>query len=321
MQSRWKRIGFFLIGLLAFIAVAAYGLLDHYKTDLYDGAIALQQEGAGMQPHRIQVAGFDWSYLENDLRGQKPTMVMVHGFGAFKENWLELATELKDDFHLVLVDLPGFGASSFDPAQPYDIYTQTQRLHAFLAALGVEKFHIVGNSMGGAIAALYAGNYPDALLSVTLLDPAGVRAVQSDYEKLLQQGKNPLILNDPSEFDFLVDFAMEKKRFAPWPLSEVSIQKMVDRKDRNQIIFAQVMQHDEVRFKQAITQITAPTLIAWGKQDRVIAAGNATEFQRLIPRSQVALLDGVGHVPMMEIPVECAALIRNFTHTSQLPQS
>ena len=318
MQTRWKRFGIITLGSLALVTAAAYGLLDRYKMEVYQSAITLQADAAGLQHHQISAAGFDWSYLENGLRGQKPTLLLIHGFGASKENWLDLSRHLKDDFHLVLVDMPGHGETSFDPAQEYDLDDQVQRLHAFTQAIGVSQFHMIGNSMGGGISALYAGTYPGTVASTILLNPAGIFDVKSEFDGYLDQGQNPLIVEDEEDFKFLVSFAMEQAPLIPWPLSAASTIKMRERKATNDQIFADLTGPHDFVFKDVITRITTPTLIAWGKQDRVLAAANANEFQRLIPASKIALLEGVGHVPMMEVPAETAALVRDFTGVPSL---
>lgn len=318
MQTRWKRLVIIALGSLAFVTAAAYGLLDRYKMEVYQGAMQVQADAAGLQSRRVQVAGFDWAYLENDLQGQKPTLLLIHGFGASKENWLELSRHLQRDFHLVLVDLPGHGETSFDPAQHYDLDDQVQRLHAFTQAIGIHRPHVIGNSMGGGISALYAGTYPDNVASVILLNPAGIFDVKSEFDRYLDQGLNPLIVENEDDFAFLVEFTMERPPFIPWPLSAASTLKMRERKAINDQIFADLTGAHGFVFKDVITHTVAPTLIVWGKQDRVLAAGNATEFQRLIPEAKVALLDGVGHVPMLEIPEETANLVRGFTGVPSL---
>ena len=316
MQTRWKRLGILALGSLALVAVTAYGLLDHYKMDVYHSALALQADAAGLQKRQISAAGFEWAYLENDLKGQKPTLLQIHGFGASKENWLELSRQLKDDFHLVLVDLPGHGETSFDPAAKYDLDDQVKRLHAFTQAIGIQRFHMIGNSMGGGISALYAGTYPHNVASTVLLSPAGIFDVKSEFDEYLDQGENPLIVRDEKDFDFLVNFTMEQPPLIPWPLSAASTHMMRERKPMNDQIFADLTGEHDFVFKEVITQAIAPTLIVWGKQDRVLNAANAAEFQRLMPTSKLALLDNVGHAPMLEIPVECAALVRAFTETA-----
>jgi abhydrolase domain-containing protein 6 len=318
MQTRWKRLSIIALGSLAFVTAAAYGLLDRYKMEVYQGALQLQADAAGLQPRQISVAGFDWVYLENGLKGQKPTLLLIHGFAASKENWLDLSRHLKDDFHLVLVDMPGHGETSFDPAQEYDLDDQVQRLHAFTQAIGISQFHMIGNSMGGGISALYGGTFPGQVASIILLNPAGIFDVKSEFDGYLDQGQNPLIVEDEEDFAFLVSFAMEQQPFIPWPLSAASTIKMRERKAVNDQIFADITGAHDFVFKDVITRISNPTLIVWGKQDRVLAAGNAAEFQRLIPASKVALLDGVGHAPMLEIPLETAALVRDFTGVPSL---
>jgi len=304
------------VGLLAVIAVAGYGLLDHYKMDVYHGAVALQADMAGLQKKQVNAAGFEWTYFENNLKGQKPTLLQVHGFGASKENWLDLSRHLKDDFHLVAVDLPGHGETTFNPALQYDLDDQVQRLHAFTQAIGIQQFHMIGNSMGGGISALYAGTFPDNVASVILLDPAGIFDAKSEFDDYLDKGENPLIVESEEDFAFLVDFVMVQAPPIPWPLSAASTIMMRERKPLNDQIFVDLTGEHDFVFKDVITRITAPALIVWGKQDRVLNADNASEFQRLIPASKVTLLDNVGHVPMMEVPADTADLVRSFTSVS-----
>lgn len=316
MQARWKRIGIFSTGILAAIAVAGYGLLDHYKMDIYRNAVTLQADMAGLQKKQANAAGFEWTYLENTLKGQKPTLLQVHGFGASKENWLDLSRHLKDDFHLVAVDLPGHGETTFNPALEYDLDDQVQRLHAFTQAIGIQNFHMIGNSMGGGISALYAGTFPDDVAGIILLNPAGIFDAKSEFDNHLAKGENPLIVENEDDFAFLVDFVMVKAPPIPWPLSAASTIMMRERKPQNDQIFVDLTGEHDFVFKDVITRISAPALIVWGKQDRVLNADNASEFQRLIPASKVTLLDNVGHVPMMEVPVDTAALVRDFTSAS-----
>lgn len=317
MRARWKQIRVLtFLCLLSLLVLAGYALLDHYKMEVYRGAMGLQQKAAGLHQRQIGTAGFDWAYLENDLKGQKPTLLQVHGFGASKENWLDLSRHLQHDFHLVLVDLPGHGETSFDPAVRYDIDDQVQRLHAFTQAIGIAQFHMIGNSMGGAISALYAATHPDNVASVMLLNPSGIFDAKSELDTHLQQGRNPLVVENADDFAFLVEFTMEQAPFIPWPLSAAATELMKQRRATNNLIFSHISGSHGYVFKDAITRITAPTLIVWGKQDRALNAANASEFQRLIPGSQVLLLDNVGHVPMLEIPAQTATMVQEWTATT-----
>ena len=307
-RSVWLTI-LVLIGVLG---TAIYGALEHYKFELYQAAMHARAEQARMSTHHIQVGEFNVAYLENDLRDKKPTLLMVHGFGASKENWLDLAIQLKDDFHMIAVDLPGHGETTQLKDKSYDLDAQVQRLHAFMAAIGIQHFSIIGNSMGGGITALYAGTYPDQIQSAILLDPAGITDVKSEYQRYLDEGRNPLIVRSPQDFDYLLSFVAARKPFIPWPLTEVSTEKMIRRSAMNAQIFKDITGAHEYDFKQAITRITAPTLVGWGDQDRVLAPGNAKIFQQLIPHSKIQLFTQVGHVPMLEVPAKCAQVVKDF---------
>src|SRR3546814_17114874 len=96
----------------------------------------------------IAVDGRVWPYLEGG-DPSKPALVMVHGFGADKDHWSFYARLMTRDYRLIAPDLPGFGENDRDPALPFDIASQTARLTASLAALGTERPHLGGHSLGG----------------------------------------------------------------------------------------------------------------------------------------------------------------------------
>src|SRR5690606_20396256 len=80
---------------------------------------------------------------------QQPTVVLLHGFGASKENWLSLALQLGRSYHLLIPDLPGFGESCFQANARYTYQHQAQRLAHWFAEFGIKQAHWVGSSMGG----------------------------------------------------------------------------------------------------------------------------------------------------------------------------
>ena len=86
---------------------------------------------------------------------------MIHGYAANKENWVRFAGCLTQSCHVVAIDLPGHGESVKDLNRSYKWQDQVQHFHEILAKIGLNEFHLIGNSMGGGIAALYAGEYPE----------------------------------------------------------------------------------------------------------------------------------------------------------------
>lgn len=307
-----RKVAWGVVSVLSCLIVGGCLLLSVYKQEVYDAAIDLQMQAGQFTEKEVTIDGIRYAYLENNLKDKRPTLLMIHGFGAFKENWLRLAVELNDHFHMVLLDLPGHGKSSSEMDADYAINHQVERVHAFVSELGLGNLHLVGNSMGGAVSALYAAYYPQDVESAILLNAAGIRDVKSEYDNYLEQGQNPLIVETPEDFEFLITFSMAQPPFIPWFMADVSTGKMAGRKALNEKIWADITDRRADNFKSAIALIQSPTLIAWGDQDRVLDVGNAGIFNRLIPGSRLHIFEGVGHAPMIEIPSQCAELIKSF---------
>ncbi|MBL3555747.1 MULTISPECIES: alpha/beta fold hydrolase [Marinobacter] len=283
------------------------------RQTLYDNAIGWERSGAGLEMSRIQVDDMTIAYLSNEEPVEGETIVLVHGFGANKDNWTRLARELTDEFNVYAIDLPGHGDSSKALDLGYRFEDQVAHLSEILAALGIEQAHMMGNSMGGAITALYAATYPDQIQSAVLFDPAGIFEYDSELVALVVEGDNPLIPSKEGDFRRLVDFALEKKPFVPWPIYDVMEEKAIANREINQVIFAAIRDTGyEPDFRNAITRIDAPVLVIWGKEDRVINYRNADVFIEQIPDARKVLLEGVGHAPMVEVPEESAQLFREF---------
>lgn len=133
------------------------------------------------------------AYLSNAEPVDGDTIVLVHGFGANKDNWTRLARQLTDEFNVYAIDLPGHGDSSKELDLGYRFEDQVGHLSRILDALGIQNAHMMGNSMGGAITALYAATYPDQIRTAVLFDPAGIFEYDSELVSLVMDGDNPLI--------------------------------------------------------------------------------------------------------------------------------
>lgn len=302
--------------LLAISALGGYFYVSQNKQAIYDLATNLGAEKAGLTSKVVTINNHDIHYLENGLKATKPTMLMVHGFGAFKENWIKLAIELRNDFHIISIDLPGHGDSDYHQHVNYDIDQQATMIHEFGKQVIGRPFYMVGNSMGGSITALYAATYPKDIKAALLLDPGHITDIKSPFNLQLENGVHPLIVETIDEFHNLVDFSMEQPPFMPWPMAEISTLKMSERKHKNEKIWVDITKNPSYNFKAEIKNIEAPTLIAWGKEDRVLHYKNAYIFDQLIPNSTVKIFDNVGHVPMLEIPKITARTLIDFINSN-----
>lgn len=298
------------LALVLALCIGYYAAGKLYPQEMYDGAMGLEANLSQLQEKQLAIGIGNISYYENaQSPDSKPSVLMVHGFGAYKENWLRFAREFKEDFHVVVIDLPGHGKSVNEIELNYSLPNQVNWINEFMAALDIKQFHMVGNSMGGAITALYAAQFPSQVLTATLIDPAGIHTHRSVMHELLDQGINPLVAEDYEGFKRLMDFAMEQSPFVPWPITEVSAWRAKALKPVHDKLWVDMMAHQNEYFLEKIQTITVPVSVQWGDQDRVLNYKNMEIFAELIPNAKTHLWENIGHVPMVEIPKESAQLM------------
>jgi len=109
-----------------------------------------------------------------------------------------------------------------------------------------------------------------------------------------------------------MDFALEEKPFIPWPIASVMAEKAIENEAINNKIFKDFHSKQTYSFDDEIKKITAPTMILWGAEDRIIHVDNASVFYELIPHSKKEILEGVGHAPMIEVPEKSSMIYKNF---------
>ncbi|MDX1452453.1 MAG: alpha/beta hydrolase [Oleiphilaceae bacterium] len=302
----------FAAALLMVFTVSAQFVGEHYRYTLYDWAIDFETSRAGLEHKVAQIDGEPVAYLEGPRRFRQPSVVMLHGFGASKENWVRFAGKLQERFHLIALDLAGHGENPRDMSASYSVAAQTAFVYKVMQQLGIEQFHLVGNSMGGAISSLYAATYPEQVLSVVLISPAGVHDVPSKMEEMLEEGENPLIATSVPEFFELMDFVMEDKPYIPGPVARVEAEKAVSRAALNRKIFAELRADLETGMAERLRDVKAPALIIWGEQDRAIHVGNIDKYATLLPQAEKLVMPEVGHLAMIERPAQTAEAMLSF---------
>lgn len=276
---------------------------------------ALRRRG-GLVRKSIMVGGRSWPYLEGG-NFSKPVLLLIHGFSGEKDNWAMIAPELKQHFHIIAPDLPGFGENERRSDLGFDNESQTRRFHDFVKALGVKRPHIAGNSMGGWIALRYAMDYPDELSSLILIDSAGVSGAIPSELLLLATSEtyNPLILADLDDGDRLLRCVMHNPPRLPRRLKAAFHADALAHRDQLDAIFwiiAREMRDGPLNSR--LNSVRAPTLILWGREDRIIDVSCVAALKSGIPHAKAVIWDDIGHVPMIEAPEETATAIKDFIH-------
>ena len=288
--------------LLAAAAVPAVVLLIDRLAPRWAAArwLALERGRAGLGSRRAAIPGFTMPYLAG---GSGEPLVLVHGFGGDKDNFTRLARYLTPRFRVIVPDLPGFGEATRDPLARYHIDAQVERLRAFVRELGLGAVHLGGNSMGGFIAAQYAVTHPEAVRSLWLIDAAGtVLAHETDIiARYVASGDMPLLVRRAADYDELLRAVTFRPPLLPYSLRHELAWRAVADYALHSRIFREIG-IESPTLDDRLAAIQAPTLIVWGREDRILNPAAAAALQTRIPRSRLVLLERTGHLPMVERP-------------------
>lgn len=307
-----KKLLFSLILLLAAGAGALY-----LSPSALIGSVQLVERGlAGLSSKQVQVDNGQITYYEGGPADAE-TILMIHGFGANRDNWLRFARHFTDRYHVIALDLPGFGESSKQDAN-YDVASQAERLQAFLKALHIEQAHLIGNSMGGHIAALYAARHPEQVLTLALLDNSGVTSPkQSEMFERIERGEpNPLVVRKAEDFETLMNFVFVNPPPLPDSLKRHFAEQSMANQEHYDRIFAQLRER-YIPLEPELPKISAPTLLLWGEQDRVLDVSSIEVMKPLLRQPSVVIMKDCGHAPMIERPEETAGHYQAFLESKR----
>ncbi|MEN7342437.1 MAG: alpha/beta hydrolase [Pseudomonadota bacterium] len=289
----------------------------HYEPPLSRDALRAYQSNAS---RFIEIGDLSVHYRrEGNVRG--PTVVLVHGTAASLHTWEGWVGALASDYDVVSLDLPAYGLTGARPDRDYSIEAYVEFLDAFVLALGIERFTLAGNSLGGRISWQYALDHSEKLDALVLIDPSG------------------FMHNNPPSLAFrLANMPLINKAiplFAPRSIYEKSVYEVYG--DDSKVTDALIERYyqlslfggnrqafvDGARTKRTekthlLSNIKTPTLILWGEEDRWIPASDAQRFAAAIQSSRVIMYPGVGHVPMEEIPLQTVADVIAFIESLKL---
>lgn len=300
---------------LATVAVGAWIASEPYRLIQLD--FARQRIAAGLAQAELVVDDHRWTYAHDTARDPSaPLLVLVHGFTGSKENWYPLAHALDGAYALVAPDLAGWGDSQRIDAADYGFVAQAARLADFIDALPERHGRtvvLVGHSMGGGIAALVAAARPDLIARVALIDAAGVHFADNDFGRAVLAGDNPFAVHDPASLERYLATVFHDRRAAPsipWPANRIYIERRVRDAGFEQAVLDGIGRGAQ-RFLpgEAAGGIAQPALLLWCRQDRVIDPSAMALYAERMPHALQVLLDGCGHMAMMEQPDAVAAAL------------
>ena len=272
----------------------------------------VERKMAHLEAGEVQIPGFRIAYLDG---GEGEPLVLVHGMGANKDEWNRVADRLTPHHRVIAVDLPGFGESDKPVDASYLTPDQVEYLRQFIEALGLGSIHLGGNSMGGRVAAVYAAQYPDQVQSLWLMAPAGVVSAQpSELTSRLQRGEQiPLVVSTREGLDQSLELTTAQPPYYPGPVKDAFAQTAHDNFELHSRIMVELMlEYAGHPLEEIVADLSVPTRIVWGKEDKVFHYSSAEVLHRLIRDSSVLLLPETGHLPMLETPQDLAEDYKQF---------
>ncbi|KAH7474610.1 hypothetical protein PRIC1_013263 [Phytophthora ramorum] len=294
---------------------------------------------SGFSAKFASVDKYNWSYIERPGKDKKETDVVVflHGFSSVKESWVRVARGVDKRFEVIIPDLPGHGRTTpIDTLANYSMPNQAQRLHEFLEkeVPAAKRIHLVGCSMGGMLAGVYAGLYPDRVKTLTLICPAGITMpTKSDLLKMLEgSGRNLLLAHTPEDIQEMNRALSFKSMRLPHVVASIIASERKKQLPVLEKISGDAMQNPTA-LEDLLPNIRAKTLVMWGEHDRVLDVSSVEILQKkLAPEAQgkFLLFDDCGHIVQHEKAAECTAAINKHLmddgvsdtiNTSNLPSS
>jgi pimeloyl-ACP methyl ester carboxylesterase len=270
----------------------------------------------------ITVHGSRVNYVE---LGSGSPVVFVHGLSGCWQNWLENIPHFARRHRVIAIDLAGFGHSEL-PREEISIPGYGRFVDAFLGQIGVERAALVGNSMGGFIAAEVTINHPGRVDKLVLVAAAGGPTLRerndANGDRIARAARlvapltaaafarrEELVRRPRLRRALLWKVAMYPERLSPELCYEVaSGAGKPGFLDALQALF-------DYDYCERLQEIASPTLIVWGANDEIVPAGDALEYERLVPGARKVIFEDTGHVPMLERPARFNRVVEEFLNT------
>jgi pimeloyl-ACP methyl ester carboxylesterase len=308
-------------GVEAFIAGDVRVRGDLALTLRLSGSLPGRSAPARFPRAREASAGGGTFYLE---AGSGDPVVLLHGLGATNASMLPTLWDLAADHRVIAPDLPGFGDSA-KPVRSYDAAFYGRWLVAFLDELGIDKAHLVGNSLGGRVAIEAALQAPERAGRLALLTPSPAFIRRREFVRVVKLLRPELgVVPLPMSHRRVVAsiralFARPHRLPDQWYEAAADEFLRVFGSPRGRVAFFSAARqiyleepYGDTGFWDRLRSLSSPALFVWGDRDRLVPARFARHVERAVPDAQSILLEDCGHVPQFELPERTHGAIREF---------
>jgi pimeloyl-ACP methyl ester carboxylesterase len=289
------------------------------RDDLHLGVGFLAATSGMTGPERLELGRVRTGIGEIALlqAGSGDPVLLLHGLGATKASFLPTVAALAGDFRVYAIDLPGFGDSAMPVGAPYDPQFFARSAVAALDALGIERAHVVGNSMGGRVALELGFEHPERTGRLALLSPSLAWLRERRWATLLRAVRPELGLLQPAPRMVVDRITRAVVPGAKDGWSAVGVDEFLRGylTPRGRAAFyaaaRNIYLEDPDTFWSRLRELQGEALFVWGRQDRVVPIGFARHVREALPAAEHLELD-CGHVPQLEAPRATHAAVRSF---------
>ena len=240
------------------------------------------------------------SYVQTFGNPNNEALVFVHGLGKEASSiWLESVEALKENYFIMIFDLPGFGKSD-KSNKLYSPEKYVKFIDTLIDNFVDKPFHLIGHSMGASISLKYASLYQERLKSLTLIDAAGILHKIAYSEYLIKSKMKNVTSNDSiSEMVSKVPQFLES-------IVPINVDTMVNYKVSRKVLFGSnpntiaAMTLAEENFSRIPSKIKIPTLIMWGEKDETAPLRTGYALNKLIKNSKLEIIPNSKHTPMVD---------------------
>ena len=269
------------------------------------GFAAQQPQPAAATEKDVVVYGQKIHYLET---GSGPTVILLHGLGGTLQNWSFTIAPLAQQFHVIVPDQIGFGKSD-KPLTNYRVRTYVDFLDQFCKQMKIERATLVGNSMGGWIAAAYTIAFPEKVERLVLADATGL-APPADFDYKTLYALNPSTREGMKQLAAKVFF--NKMFTTDNVIDQLMVQRMAAGDGYTIGSLIESVGRREDFLDGQVGKIKTPTLIVWGREDGLVLLSEGQRLQKEIANSKLVVFDQCGHFPQVEKAAEFNTALLEF---------
>lgn len=283
---------------------------------------ALQAQWAPPPSTFVAVRGMQVHVRDEGPRDDPVPIVLLHGTGASLHTWEGWTRELTRERRVIRFDLPGFGLTGPSPDGIYTVESYVDTVLALADTLGVQRFVLAGNSLGGYVAWATTVLYPERVERLILVDAAGYPFQSQSVPLAFRIARTPLLnvlMRDVLPRG-VVERSLRDVYGDPTKVTSDLVDRYFDLATRAGNRAALVARFDQTKpdsLAERVPEIQVPTLILWGGKDRLIPLELGERFAHDIHDSRLVVFDALGHVPHEEDPARTVAAVLPFIRSGR----